>query len=115
MSDALKRQFTEALRATNMEAAELGCYSDVFEDMLSKYGGVGTALRLIKKADIQTGLRNVCALGRPDLSTEAMMLRPEYATLFKESERQAALWRLSMMGISTEQQDLLTRSIEARV
>lgn len=107
MCEALKQQFTEALRATNEEAAKLGCYSVVFDDMLSRLGGVETARRLTGTFEIQAGMRNVCALGRPDLSTEAMMLRPEYAKLFKDRERDAARFRLEQMGVSNKQQERL--------
>ena len=95
---ALEQQFTDALWATEREAAWLGHSSGVFRQMLDDYGGVETARRLVKAGEIQGGMRTICAIGRSDLTTEAVMLKPEYAPLFKRDELTAARWRLDQVG-----------------
>jgi hypothetical protein len=96
--EVLEQQFTDALWATEREATQLGHSSSVFRDMLDKYGGVETARRLVKAGEIQGGMRTICAMGRSDLTTEAVMLKPEYAPLFKRDELNAARWRLDQVG-----------------
>jgi hypothetical protein len=96
--EVLEQQFTDALWATEREATQLGHASGVFRKMLGDYGGVETARRLVKAPDIQGGMRTICALGRSDLTTEAVMLKAEYAPLFKQDELNAARWRLDQVG-----------------
>ena len=96
--EALEQQFTNALWATEREATQLGHSSGVFRKMLDDYGGVETARRLVKAGEIQGGMRTICAMGRADLTTEAVMLKAEYAPLFKRDELDAARWRLSQVG-----------------
>jgi hypothetical protein len=102
-SQLLERQFLVALKQTNKEAAKLGYFSTEFDAMLDVYSGVGTALRLVQTSHIQTGMRRLCALGRPDLTTEAVMLRPEYKELFTPDQLAAASWRLSQMEVARSQ------------
>ncbi len=96
-SHSLEKEFAEALIATNEEAAKLGCYSVQFDAMIKVHGGVQTAARLIGTSEIQSGMRKLCAAGRPDLTTEAMMLRPEFQALFKPQQLEAARWRLEFL------------------
>ena len=66
-SQSLKRDFAEALFATNKESAGLGYFSEEFDAMLKMYGGVETAIKLVKSSEIQSGLRRLRDLGRLDL------------------------------------------------
>ena len=97
-SRSLEKEFTDALITTNEEAAKLGCYSVEFESMIKVHGGVQTAARLVRTDKIQSGMRKLCAVGRPDLTTEAVMLQPEFKTLFSENLLMAAAWRLQQMA-----------------
>jgi hypothetical protein len=97
-SQSLENEFAEAMLATNVEAAKLGCYSVEFDAMIKVHGGVQTAARLVGTAEIQSGMRKLCAAGRPDLTTEALMLRPEFQALFKPQQLEAARWRLESLG-----------------
>jgi hypothetical protein len=96
-SRSLEKEFTDALIASNEEAAKLGCYSVEFEAMIKVHGGVQTATRLVGTSNIQSGMRRLCTVGRPDLTTEATMLRPEFCPLFKPQQLEAARWRLESL------------------
>ena len=98
-SQSLEHQFAEALKQTNNESAKLGYFSTEFEAMLDAHGGVGTAVRLVRTSQIQAGMRRLCALGRPDLTTEAVMLRPEFQSLFSKELLDAARWRLNKIPV----------------
>lgn len=97
-SQSLEKEFAEALLATNEEAAKLGCYSVEFDAMIKVHGGIQTAAKLVRTAEIQSGMRKLCAVGRSDLTTEAMMLRPEFRALFSKDLLVAAAWRLQQMA-----------------
>jgi len=97
-SISLERQFAEELEATNRKSAKLGYFSPEFDAMLKIHGGVNTAKRLVGAGDIQSGMRKVCKLGHPELTTEAVMLRPEFQPLFSDSDLDCARWRLEQMG-----------------
>lgn len=96
-SKSLESEFADALKTSNEEAAKLGCYSVEFDAMLRIHGGKRTALKLVLSPKIQGGMRKVCELGRPDLTTEAIMLRPEFQSLFSKSEIELARWRLAQV------------------
>jgi len=96
-SGSLERKFAEALFATNREAAQLGCYSPEFDAMLKVHGGIKTAERLVVVGEPQSGLRKLRKIGRLDLSTEAVMLQPEYQSLFSKKLLDAASWNLQQM------------------
>lgn len=74
---SLEKKFTDELLATCDETAKLGYVANKFATMLRDNGGVQTAEKLVA-ADIQSGLRRLRDLGRLDLATEAVMLRPEF-------------------------------------
>ena len=57
-------------------------------------GGVAAAKDLVFKPGT-TGLERLTDLGKPELSMEAAMLRPEYRSLFTEAELKEAARRLS--------------------
>lgn len=97
-SKSLEREFAEHLSAANKEAARLGYCSQEFDSMLKIHGGVSTATRLLRSADIQTGLYRLCAMGRPDLTLEAIVLLPKYRDLFAQQHLDAASWRLKQVS-----------------
>ena len=52
------------------------------------------AKQLVISGEFQTGFRQINRLGRPEITIEYIMLKPEFETLFSEAERKAARWRL---------------------
>ena len=57
-------------------------------------GGVAAAKELVFKPGT-TGLERLLDAGKPELSMEALMLRPEYRPLFSEAELKEAAQRLA--------------------
>ena len=57
-------------------------------------GGVAAARELVFKPGT-TGLERLLDAGKPELSMEALMLRPEYRSLFSERELKEAAQRLA--------------------
>ena len=96
-SFSLEKKFADALLATCDEAANLGYVANEFAAMLEINGGVQTAKKLVRSGEIQSGLRRLRDLGRLDLATEAVMLRPEFKELFNKDHLDAASWRLDQM------------------
>jgi hypothetical protein len=69
-----------------------------FLTMLSSYGGLGTAHRLLASSEVSTGFTTLFERGRLDLTVEALVVKPEFADLFSEDEVEAALERLRQLG-----------------
>jgi hypothetical protein len=66
--------------------------------MLSSYGGLGTAHRLLASSEVSTGFTALFERGRLDLTVEALVVKPEFAGLFTEDEVEAARDRLRQLG-----------------
>lgn len=64
----------------------LGYKATSFLQMVNEHGGVETARRLLRQPNPAEGLTRLWEMGRLDLSVEAFVLRPEYATLFTPEE-----------------------------
>jgi hypothetical protein len=77
--------------------AETGYRPTRMVDMINRYGGLGTIRRLmVQYADFASdGYTHLWEHGRLDLSFEALMLHPRFASLFTEDERNWASQRLS--------------------
>ena len=73
---------------------ETGYWASYFLKTVRRYGGVGTARRLLQQKGLSEGLRKLRARDRLDLSMETLVLAPEYASLFTEAERAIAARRL---------------------
>ncbi len=89
--DKLAIEFEEELRSKMIEAKKTCGYNPTrFNQMLSRYGGVETARRLIanaqKKGNPAEGLSTLWAHRRLDLSMEASVCNSKYAPLFSEAE-----------------------------
>lgn len=89
--DKLAIEFEGELRSKMIEAKKTCGYNPTrFNQMLSRYGGVETARRLItnaqKKGNPAEGLSTLWAHRRLDLSMEASVCDPKYAPLFSEAE-----------------------------
>ncbi len=63
--------------------------------MLQEHGGLDTADRLLRSAEISYGFTELWMLGRLDLTVEALVLKPEFADLFSETELATARQRMA--------------------
>lgn len=69
-----------------------------FLTMLSDYGGLGTAHRLLASSAVASGFTALYERGRLDLTVEALVLKPEFAGLFADEEVETARQRLAQLG-----------------
>ena len=96
---SLERQFHKAMVAIYERAkADCGYNAGYFLRMLSEKGGLQTARQLLHTPDISSGFTELWQCGRLDLTVEAHVLKPEYAELFTEEEREIAASRLRKHG-----------------
>ena len=94
MEDEFERRLLESIQ----DSIAIGYNPTRSADMVSTWGGVGTARRLIVSGDIQDGVRKIVSMGRPELAMESIMLEPQFAELFSDGERDAARWRLDQLA-----------------
>jgi len=57
-----------------------------FNQLLQRYGPVGTARYLLDNPQIPSGFTDLVLCGCRELSVEALALRPEYRSLFTEAQ-----------------------------
>jgi hypothetical protein len=95
--EAIKIQFHEAMLNIYKEARKIGYHATEFFHMVNENGGVETAHLLIAK-DPTTGFTKLWGKKRLDLSVEALVLKPQFAPLFDEIERENARKRLAEYG-----------------
>jgi len=89
--------FTNALiDAYRRSGEETGYWARRFLAAVRRHGGLSTAKRMLKPrtAGQRAGLDTLLEAGRPDLTIEAIILRPEYRGLFTEAELATAEQRL---------------------
>lgn len=67
-------------------------------DLVSSLGPVRVTKRILSGDLGWEGFTTLFAAQRFDLSLEGLVLRPEFATLFSETERQGARARLAQFG-----------------
>lgn len=94
-TNPLEHEFSERLQDAIRQSHDLGYHPTRFEQMLSEYGALGLARKLIKSGEPQVGLTAMVKLGRQDLTIESIMLEPKFKSLFSASELEAASWQLS--------------------
>lgn len=91
----LAAQFEDEMYNTYQVAAKQYKYRPtLFLQMIQQHGGVGAAKILVAKDAPSDGFRRLWDLGRLDLTAEALILKPQYASLFTEEERAKARQRL---------------------
>ncbi len=95
--EPLEIAFEERLRDSIRQSIRLGYNPIRITEMLNRYGGKGTAERLVRSGEIQDGIRRIVAMGYPKLSVESIMLEPEFKPLFAEADLAAARWRLDQL------------------
>lgn len=93
----IKYQFNEAMVNLYKEAAKIGYHATQFFHMVSEHGGVETAHLLLAKEPTE-GFTKLWEKKRLDLSVEALVLKPQFAPLFDEIERENARKRLEEYG-----------------
>lgn len=62
--------------------------------MVRELGGLEAAHRLLAGERVHDGFAELFLAGRPDLTVEALVLKPEFQPLFTEAELQVARERL---------------------
>lgn len=75
-----------------------GYWASYFLRGVRNHGGVAYAHQLLRAEGTTDGFKRLTEEGRLDLTLEALVLRPEYAMLFSEKERQIAASRLARAG-----------------
>ena len=100
--ETLARQFENELKDKMLRAKKECKYNPTrFNQMLARYGGVETAKRLIANSMATSitpaGFTTLLLCGRPDLTMEHSVCKPEYRELFTADEIRYcnALWTKS--------------------
>ena len=71
-----------------------------FVGMLSGYGGLGTASGCSRSTEVSSGFAALYERDRLDLTVEALVVKPEFASLFTDEEIDIARQRLDQLGYS---------------
>ena len=96
----LEAEFEAAMRSALEEAAELGYHATLFLEKMNRVGAVQYAKELIVSGDLQSGLKRLADMRRPDLSIEHLVANcPRFANLFSPSEIESARWRLKQVSV----------------
>jgi hypothetical protein len=94
---ALVAQFDDAMLDVYRRAKlEVGYNATRFLEMVTSDGGLATARKLLGSPTVSDGFTALWAAGRQDLTVEAVVLQPEFATLFTPDELQQAASRLGL-------------------
>ena len=92
----LAGEATRRIRADGSVAR--GYWASYFLRGVRNQGGLNYAHQLLAMAGTTEGFERLRQEGRLDLTMEALVLRPEYASLFSSVERQEAAHRLARAG-----------------
>lgn len=88
---ALEAKFDSEMLDLYYEAAKVLRYRAIrFLNMVNEHGGVKTAKMLLQSNEVSDGFTKLWENGCLDLSVEARVLKPEYASLFSDEERAKA-------------------------
>ena len=95
--DQLEMQFhADMVNIYKTAKKECGYNATRFLQLIANKGGVEAARQLIiRQTD---GFSALAEFGRLDLSVEAYILKPQYASLFTEAEREMCRERLKELG-----------------
>jgi hypothetical protein len=98
---ALERAFHAAMVDVYRRARqEAGYQAGYFLQMVSEHGGLETARRLLRAPNPSEGFTALWERRRLDLTVEAVVLKPEFAPLFTDEDRDIARTRLREYGYS---------------
>ena len=92
--EQVRAAFAEAIFEAIRRCHEFGYYPTKWEAMNRTQHPVEASIKLVQSPDFQDGFRKLLREGREHLTVEAIMLRPEFASLFSGQLLQAAAWRL---------------------
>lgn len=96
-----ERQLLEARFDAAMEeiyhraGADCRYWANRYRQMLRRRGGVETAKVFLRRRGVSAGFERLRECKRLDLTIEAHVLQPEFASLFTEEERAVACARLA--------------------
>lgn len=95
----IERQFHRAMISIYETAKrELGYNATRFLQMISEHGGLAAARQLLWSDAPSEGFTTLWERGRLDLTVEAHVLDPEFASLFTDEDREQARARLEAYG-----------------
>jgi hypothetical protein len=98
-SGNVRTDFERAMRDVYVRAkAEANYTAGYFVGMLSTYGGLGTAKRLLASSEVHSGFTALYERGRLDLTVEALVVQPKFSELFTDDELDKARRRLDQLG-----------------
>jgi hypothetical protein len=95
-----EKAFYAALMDVTRQCQRLGYNPGYTIQMIEKLGPVGTCKRILGNPESLDGLTRLWELKRLDLTMEALVLRPEFASVFTEDELVVARERLTKVGYS---------------
>lgn len=95
----MEARFHRAMAKIYEDAKKEGYTASYFLRMLSEHGGVETARRLVDSDTPSEGFTRLWMMKRLDLSVEALILKPEWQSLFGDEERKRAQVRLEKYGV----------------
>jgi len=96
-NEVLETQFNAEMESIFEREREVGVCSTRFIEGVRRYGGVGYAHVLLKKAESElppNTFRFLRNLGRLDLAMEYYVVQERFRALFNDTEREIAQWRL---------------------
>lgn len=98
MEDQLKLELrfdAEMEEIYHRAGADCRYWATRYRQMLHRRGGVETAKVFLRRSGVSAGFERLRECGRLDLTVEAHVLKPEFASLFTEEERAVARARLA--------------------
>jgi hypothetical protein len=99
----IERRFARAMRDVYERArTEAGYTATYFLRMLSDLGPLETANRLLHSQRPSDGFTALWQRGRLDLTVENVVLKPEFAQLFTDEDRDIARRRLAEYGFEPD-------------
>jgi len=98
----IENKFNEDMKNIYLTAKrDIGYTATRFMQLISQKGGLLAAKQLIAKEGGTYGFEILWEHKRLDLSVEALVLKPEYVTLFSDEERMLCKDRLEKFGYDT--------------
>ena len=110
-SPAVEARFHKEMMGLYDRFAEIGFRPVLLRRCVLLTGGIAAAKELVFKPGT-TGLERLLDAGTPELSMEALMLRPEYRGLFSELELKEATQRLASASRSRSRGRLQAKPTE---
>ena len=92
--EQLRAEFSQAIFDAIRECHEFGYHPTKWEALNHAQHPVEASVKLVQSPDFQDGFKRLLRENKEHLTVEAIVLRPEFASLFSEQLLQAARWRL---------------------